>query len=1852
MSDELDKVLEGVIGGMSGLDSDHNPNSQVTMLDDGSYDVSGTYVDDEDVQRTLNDNLSKEVQKHGGRNLAFGAQVELPGLREEFSAPEEKLVPNFFVPMEVTGGSITGGGTLEKFVSGGVSKTAGAIAEKFSGYKNDLESNVNNLVLLKKFLDSGFTRLYGMLNECKDGSNVEVDAVKSVHDQVLKEVDFQIGNLQKLLDVHIKPTKKDLDHALSNFTTFDKVAELLLPYEFGTTEASDRLAVAYTGIFQLKNTAMKVKKALENSKMSLKEYEGAKNMGELKNKLMKALKNNNMNDINNLIEGMNILKNNFQNRSEIANFIKNPKKMENLVISGGSHETFEGTKMGRIMTDNLDIGLSKKIRQTNKTITEIFKLFIHDVNSKFNDIKKSVEYISLNIGDDIDYNDNLVEFINAYENLGELTNESLYYTLIELKKDSSAKQEKQMFLDNLKTVSDTLNALKGGKYGTYFKNIQSNINLLIETVDTYTDTLKRSDTVLELKSGGNPSDLFIEGNLASDSLVASSTSLISETANKLKFYGNLVAMKNNLHSASNQFKVYKEKYDDLLGKTIGNKLSLLEDDYKSILNSIESTESESDIGSKLKGSSDVDKETLKSLIKLQYEAKEGLYQVIEAVDSYLMNFTEQIQASPEDVSNVEKMLSSVQVISKWFTDQTGNDLSGLFELMSESEGETSKKLIEGDKVSEEEMKEYALEVHGVMKELPLSEMKTALEKTKKALEGVTVLKNIIATFVYVGDKFNKKTLQSTMLMSANVMYKKLFKYLWVSAFEMNLYDEKSPKADLFKFSLVSSNPKHDIFATDDAYLVLVLKSMIAKVFTVIGTYSLLNDSTHTKNLVNNQTRMILGGNSEPVIINEALELYVRLPLLVEFYKDIFDSKQHVDENNMAKSGSSEVITYIPEVGSVWSNLLTVIFEKSKYIDNNIYTTHNLNNIIQEINAIYKHYAKSSSGDNLIRDVVNGLVAEINRNYGILKRSDIEKYYQMKEKYENPDILKTEDLTNNLNFDILDADNEYQLPAPSKKYTKSHMNGEMLKYKRQMTDDMDMVHEFRNAILEKLNVRDVHNINSLSFKQYIKLYKEELRATTSNEKKYDIVVNAINSSNDSNLSNKHYYILFNELVTTSLCNLENLHNLIKTFINQFINNYDSNSAKAFELLFNFASTNDMIVLKYQSTTQLVMMYNKLEDVVSKTIDNVKYLLQKFNIVIDKKMIADARVQLYELEDDLLKKLIKNTSNKSKNDPSLELVVTKLSNIKNVDLSTFKNELFAANTVSQVEGVEVKTSGELNTLEKDMYKIYDHSKRTWNMVEDINPLASSSNKLVSSVNNLLRDYLHNFYDVSNKKIYGHLLSHLNNNMVSMLGNFKLGNGNSNDFAGVQLNNDDNLTFDKNSVLSANVTYLVKTLLNRTINPQLDNKVHLLTELSEVSPHMVEKFRSDLPIFMKQFKSFINKCMFVKHVYLRNESNDNSLVVDALVDVCNNVLSDIDSVMTEVNQLDNNVTPMFMEMKHNFIRNYFNTTGEVPFMPLAALTKTLKNYLPMKIENSMYESKFRYGVKDILHNKKSYKMSNMMYVNELFKNYNSSVNNVHVLDSNKVDTNLELNVEMLRFNNDIKFNNEYSNDDHKVLSNVMFNANTYFVNQDVSNIINMVENTMREVSVSMLFTNLYNAGNSTLSTISRDQSKILNIMDLNIVPVNVHALLREIPLINIYNYAYTFDGILDNEINSNNRVVRSFKSLMVDPLQNMPSEYSSIMNEPIDELNLNKPRFLSDQLHSKVLTGDVRKERADTKFIKQLVFLTNLQRYARVFIKSRLENINTKIVNKIKMTSEQITDYIGTNNKYNEDEFSSNL
>ena len=62
---------------------------------------------------------------------------------------------------------------------------------------------------------------------------------------------------------------------------------------------------------------------------------------------------------------------------------------------------------------------------------------------------------------------------------------------------------------------------------------------------------------------------------------------------------------------------------------------------------------------------------------------------------------------------------------------------------------------------------------------------------------------------------------------------------------------------------------------------------VGKIFTVIDTHTLFKIPNKLSTIMKNPVRTILGANQSTEIIPEAVELYIRLPLLVEFYKHIF-----------------------------------------------------------------------------------------------------------------------------------------------------------------------------------------------------------------------------------------------------------------------------------------------------------------------------------------------------------------------------------------------------------------------------------------------------------------------------------------------------------------------------------------------------------------------------------------------------------------------------------------------------------------------------------------------------------------------------------------------------------------------------------------------------------------------------------------------------------------------------------------------------------------------------------------------------------------------------------------------------
>ena len=136
-------------------------------------------------------------------------------------------------------------------------------------------------------------------------------------------------------------------------------------------------------------------------------------------------------------------------------------------------------------------------------------------------------------------------------------------------------------------------------------------------------------------------------------------------------------------------------------------------------------------------------------------------------------------------------------------------------------------------------------------------------------------------------------------------------------------------------------------------------------------------------------------------------------------------------------------------------------------------------------------------------------------------------------------------------------------------------------------------------------------------------------------------------------------------------------------------------------------------------------------------------------------------------------------------------------------------------------------------------------------------------------------------------------------------------------------------------------------------------------------------------------------------------------------------------------------------------------------------------------------------------------------------------------------------------------------------------------------------------------------------RDRSAewLLNLVDLNIVPINIHAMMRDVPLANLYNYSYTFEQMvaamlgqnvtdiegrsLDQKDPMQPNAIRDTKQLLVkmliDPYVDIPSDVFGSDLWDIGSTGLvhrlfrgdtstgmGRPKFLSDEIFGKVLFG----------------------------------------------------------------------
>lgn len=338
---------------------------------------------------------------------------------------------------------------------------------------------------------------------------------------------------------------------------------------------------------------------------------------------------------------------------------------------------------------------------------------------------------------------------------------------------------------------------------------------------------------------------------------------------------------------------------------------------------------------------------------------------------------------------------------------------------------------------------------------------------------------------------------------------------------------------------------------------LVIKAIVAKILTVIGVYNLVHRPVDKNTLgYFSNTRLILGGEEEyPDVISDATELYIRLPLTAEFYRELLD----FESNNVGLGDrDAPTLSMVPEIDGTFSELIELVFDSARHVKFGTYSSTHVRALVSAINKIYLKYKNSK---NLVSDVIDDFIKEVNRRYGILKGMERQRYKdQMAKKYDDQ-FTAPED---RVDFEILPGgeDDPFKRPGPSDSYRT--VPGPASDPAKDHKYEIDPQHQIMvNQLKGRLEVKfrnvwdafrsDITGIDAqdqlkmFSFEEAVKARTEELKYAKTKRDRFNIVTTAINGFGEFSISSlERPLLLFHETVVAGLSSLMGMYVLLEKF----------------------------------------------------------------------------------------------------------------------------------------------------------------------------------------------------------------------------------------------------------------------------------------------------------------------------------------------------------------------------------------------------------------------------------------------------------------------------------------------------------------------------------------------------------------------------------------------------------------------------------------------------------------------------------------------------------------------------------
>lgn len=709
---------------------------------------------------------------------------------------------------------------------------------------------------------------------------------------------------------------------------------------------------------------------------------------------------------------------------------------------------------------------------------------------------------------------------------------------------------------------------------------------------------------------------------------------LNDAITKFDYYVKVAQIRDNLANSAKEIDHYSENYETIRAEAIAKKIDGVKETYKGLLDALD-TKAVEKSGKQVTGAelyvlnqapapagrtsapvgglSDPEREELKAktarTVEEMSRVRQNFWRTVEAVDEYMRVFTNDMIKNPDSLQNIKAILDETEVIYDWYTAKTGQLICLVFDSFpavvtvganngavppvytGDATVAPTKEAIWGEQATSSHYYAEMAKVNAVadlpgncylaLKADDIDHGYSGFTKMKKVTRNLNLLKNILSVFIHVGSTFSDQPVYKKVFMTPTQIFKNLSEWLEICSFGMGGGTTVSGTDQEFlnKYGIYmrGRNGGTELFGgmeEEDKMFTVLIKSMCAKVLTIVGLYDVLSRPDET--ITYGQVRYMIGGSSDPVVEERAAELYIRLPLLAEFYRELFNF--HSLDVNPAGSdfiahpnrpSRSEKIAMLPEVEGPFSGLIRLVFQKAKGFTLTDYSDVELKELVGEVNLIWTRLS-GAGGENAVNHIIREFINEVNMRYGIIserERNLYEREFGYKLQYPDHTVNSERDLDIPLLPGEEDIEFERDSIAPSKKYEQG--SSDALKSKKSpyfiTAEHRVLVNRLRCALDSyfhengKSNAtpmanygnpgNDGYKINSNmvvehnSLRPAVKEARLKLRVEQNAANRFKIVSSMIRGAKLLTKSDHVKYALFHETIVTGLNTLSAVYTLL-------------------------------------------------------------------------------------------------------------------------------------------------------------------------------------------------------------------------------------------------------------------------------------------------------------------------------------------------------------------------------------------------------------------------------------------------------------------------------------------------------------------------------------------------------------------------------------------------------------------------------------------------------------------------------------------------------------------------------------